>query len=581
MNTMNSSALYSRLLRQVRPYWRTFGLGVLGIMVTSSTEPLLPALLKPWLDGVFVDKDPTLMHWTPVVILALFLVRGLADFVAQYCINWVGHKVVMDLRAVMFAQLLKLPAPFYDNKASGTLLSKLTFDVTQVTSAATSVLMAIFRDTLIIVGLLVWMVWLNWRLTLLALVMGPVIVIFMRFISERLRTTSRQVQNQMGELTQAVQETIEAHRVIKLFGGQRFEQERFDAQANSVRRQLMRQVTASATSVPIVQFIAAMALATIMYLATQQSASDQLSVGGFVSFVAAMMMLTAPLKRLTSVNDSLQRGLAAAESIYSLIDQPGEPDSGTVSPGRVLGEISFDNVCFAYEAGQHNALEQIQLKIEPGQTIALVGASGSGKTTLANMVPRFYLPNSGCIRIDGTDISQFQLSALRDNIALVSQNVVLFNDTIAANIAYGSPNQFTQEEIIAAAQAAHAMEFIQQLPLGLKTMVGENGVKLSGGQRQRLAIARALLKNAPILILDEATSALDNESERHVQGALEVLMKGRTTLVVAHRLSTIERADRIVVLEAGRIVESGMHQSLLDHNGVYARLYRMQFSQGA
>ena len=575
---MSGTELYFRLLRHVRPYWRTFAIGVLGIVVVAATEPALPALLKPLLDGVFVNKDESVIRWTPVFIVGLFVLRGLAEYVAQFALNWVGNRLVMDLRSIMFRKLLSLPARYFDDQASGNLISRLTFDVMQVTTAATSVLTAVFKDTLVIIGLLGWMFWLNWKLTLLSLVMTPVIVLVVRMISVRLRNSSRQVQHQMGDMTQVIQETIEGHRVVKLFGGQSYEQQRFDTQANNVRRQLMKQVAASAASVPIVQFVAALALATIVYLATQQSNTDQITVGGFVSFITAMLMLTAPLKRVTSVNEPLQRGLAAAESVFALIDQHSETDAGSIDPGRVRGEVRFEQLRFSYGAEGRQALDGIDLVIAPGETLALVGASGSGKTTLANLVPRFYQPTGGRILLDGQDIAGLKLAALRANIALVSQDVVLFNDTVAANIAYGAMNQSSRADIIAAAEAAHAMEFIQQMPNGLDTMVGENGVKLSGGQRQRLAIARALLKNAPVLILDEATSALDTESERHVQAALEVLMRGRTTIVIAHRLSTIENAHRIVVLDGGRIAESGAHAELLARGGKYAQLYRNQFT---
>ena len=577
VQSMSGTELYFRLLRHVRPYWRTFGIGVLAIVIVAATEPALPALLKPLLDGVFVNKDESVIRWTPVFIVGLFVLRGLAEYVAQFALNWVGNRLVMDLRGIMFRKLLTLPARYYDDQASGNLISRLTFDVMQVTTAATSVLTAVFKDALVIVGLLGWMVWLNWKLTLLSLVMTPVIVLVVRVISVRLRNSSRQVQQQMGDMTQVIQETIEGHRVVKLFGGQDYEQQRFDAQANNVRRQLMKQVAASAASVPIVQFVAALALATIVYLATQQSNTDQITVGGFVSFITAMLMLTAPLKRVTSVNEPLQRGLAAAESVFALVDQHSETDAGSIDPGRVRGEIRFEQLRFAYGADGRHALDGIDLTIAPGETLALVGASGSGKTTLANLVPRFYQPTGGRILLDGQDIAVLKLAALRANIALVSQDVVLFNDTVAANIAYGAMNRMSRDEIVAAATAAHAMEFINEMPNGLDTMVGENGVKLSGGQRQRLAIARALLKNAPVLILDEATSALDTESERHVQAALEVLMRGRTTIVIAHRLSTIENAHRIVVLDGGRIAESGAHAELLARGGKYAQLYRNQF----
>jgi subfamily B ATP-binding cassette protein MsbA len=576
---MTSAGLYLRLLKYVAPYWRAFALGLFGMIVVAATEPALPALLKPLLDGIFVEKDARLMHWMPLVIVGLFVLRGLAEYLAHYSITWVGNKIVMDLRNAMFSKLLELPTPYYDDHPTGNLISKLTFDVTQVTAAATSVLTVVFKDALSIVGLLAWMLWLNWKLTLLALIMTPVIVAVVRVISIRLRSSSRDVQRAMGEVTQVLQEAIDGHKVVKLFAGQQYEVGRFDDQANRVRRFLMKQAAAAAASVPIVQFVAALALAVMIYLATQQSSADEITVGGFGSFITAMLMLTAPLKRITSVNEPLQRGLAAAESVFELIDQPGEPDPGTAAIAHARGEIRLENVCFAYGDPDRLALDHINLTIMPGETVALVGASGSGKTTLANLVPRFYHPTRGRITLDGHDLGSLKLASLRANIALVSQDVVLFNDTVAANIAYGAMQGAADADVAAAAVAAHAMEFIRDMPQGLQTLVGENGVKLSGGQRQRLAIARALLKNAPVLILDEATSALDSESERHVQAALETLMQNRTTIVIAHRLSTVERANRIVVLDRGRIAEIGNHRELLERGGIYARLYRIQFAE--
>ncbi len=578
---LTSTQLYLRLLGYVKPYWRTFAISILAMVVTAATEPLLPALLKPMLDGTFIHKDDTVMRLAPLFILVIFFVRGVASFVGTYAIGWVGNKVVMDLRDEMFHKLLTLPTRYYDDHATGNLISKLTFDVTQVTAAATNVVTVSIRDSIIIVGLLGWLFYLNWKLTLLSLVMLPIIALILRVINARLRNASRDSQRAMGDITQVIEESVAAHKVVKLFGGQHYESARFNDQINWVRRHTMKQTIAAAANVPIVQMIAAIALSIIVYLATVQSRSDETTVGGFLSFVAAMLMLTAPIKRLTGVSEFLQRGLAASESVFELLDTPSEIDTGKVTIGRAKGRLGFEHVSLSYQQDDRLALRDICLEIPAGQAVALVGASGGGKSTMANLVPRFYLPSNGRITLDGHDLADLTLASLRANIALVSQEVVLFNDTVAANIAYGQMREVSEGEIIAAAQAAHAMEFIREMPLGLNTLVGERGVKLSGGQRQRIAIARAILKNAPLLILDEATSALDSESERHVQAALETLMRGRTSLVIAHRLSTIEKADRIVVLQKGEIVEIGTHRELLEKNGVYAQLHRIQFANTA
>lgn len=575
---MTSFQLYLRLMRYVRPYWKAFAISILGMAIAAATEPLLPALLKPFLDGTFVQKDNVVMMWAPIFILVIFFVRGLVGFIGSYAINWVGNKVVMDLRAEMFSKLLSLPTRYYDDHATGTLISKLTYDVTNVTGAATSVVTVTIRDSIIILGLLGWLLYLDWKLTMITLLIVPVVALVIHFINRRLRSSSRETQRAMGSITQVIEESVTAHKVVKLFGGQSYEKQRFEEETNSVRRQMMKQATAALANVPIVQMVAAIALAFVIHLAIGQAQSDATTVGGFLSFVAAMLMLTAPLKRITSINEYIQRGLAAAESVFELIDTLGETDTGTATLNRASGALSFEHVNLSYQSDERLALNDICLEIPAGQSVALVGASGSGKSTLANLVPRFYLPTQGRITLDGHDINDLSLASLRANIALVSQEVVLFNDTIAANIAYGQMREVPNEEIIAAATAAHAMEFIRDLPLGLETLVGEKGVRLSGGQRQRIAIARAILKDAPILILDEATSALDTESERHVQAALETLMRGRTSLVIAHRLSTIEKSDRIVVLQKGQIAESGTHVELLSKAGVYAQLHRTQFS---
>lgn len=574
---MTSGQLYLRLLRYVRPHWRAFAVSILGMVIAAATEPLLPALLKPFLDGTFVHKDDAVMHWAPVFILAIFFVRGLAGFFGSYAIHWVGNKVVMDLRAEMFAKLMTLPTRYYDDHATGSLISKLTYDVTNVTAAATSVVTIVIRDSIIMLGLLGWLFYLDWKLTLISLTVAPIVAWVIQIINRRLRNASRDTQQAMGNITQVIEESVTAHKVVKLFGGQRYEQVRFNDEINWVRRHLMKQAAAAVANVPIVQMVAAIALSFVIYLAIDQAKSDATTVGGFLSFVAAMLMLTAPLKRITSINEYIQRGLAAAESVFALLDTPDEADTGKKELGRVQGALRFERVSFSYQDDGRPTLLDIDLDIPAGQVVALVGASGGGKSTLANLVPRFYELGSGRILVDGQDIHDVTLASLRANIALVSQEVVLFNDTIAANIAYGQMREVPMAEIVAAATAAHAMEFINDMPQGLQTLVGEKGVRLSGGQRQRIAIARAILKDAPILILDEATSALDSESERHVQAALEILMRGRTTLVIAHRLSTIEKADRIVVLSKGSIVEAGTHAELLAKDGAYAQLHRTQF----
>lgn len=578
---LNSRTLYLRLLKYVVPYWRVFALAIFAMVVTALTEPAFAALLKPLLDGSFVSKDPTLMKLIPLAVIAIFFVRGVFGFISDYSMSWVANKLVMDMRTIMFSRLLILPTRYYHNHSSGNLISNIAFTVNQVADAGTNAITVLVKDAVTVVGLLGWMLYLNWQLTMVSLVGIPLIIVIVSRFSKRLRQSSRSSQQMMGHITHVLEESLDGHKVVKVFGGQQYEQKRFFEASNALRRFNMKQTVAAAANVPLVQLVAAISLAVIIYMATLQSAQDKTTVGGFISFITAMLMILSPLKRLTGINQSMQRGLAAAEVVFDLLDEEVEIDRGEHTLGRVKGLIEFKNVQFRYRDDGPLALNNVSLTVQPGQTVALVGASGGGKTTLANLLPRFYDVSSGAILIDGHNIADVTLASLREQIALVSQDVVLFNDTVAANIAYGQRHDASLEQIKAAAKAANALEFIEKLPQGFDTLVGENGVLLSGGQRQRLAIARALLKDAPILILDEATSALDTQSERQVQAALENLMQNRTTLVIAHRLSTVENADRILVLAHGQIVESGTHDELLAQSGVYAGLYRLQFAEGA
>ena len=580
LDAPSSRALYLRLLSYLRPHARVFALAVVGMTLAAATEPLFPALIKPLLDGGFATRGaPTLSPGIfALALVGIFVLRGILTFLSSYCLHWVAQRLVLDLRIAMFSRLVRLPTRYFDDQSSGMLLSKVAYDVAGVTNSATSVVMVAVKDTIAIVGLIAWLLYLNWKLTLIALAVAPLVAMLVKTVSGRLRSMARQAQTSMGQLVHVLEETIQCHKVVKVFGGQQYEAERFARAAQLHRGFQMRYVIPEALTTPVTHILASVALAVIVYIAMRDSLAERATVGEFASFLTAMLMLLAPIKRLTELNSPLQRGLAAAESVFGMIDTPAEEDRGTVSLPRARGEVVLENVSFTYPTRSEPALSNVELHVRPGETVALVGGSGAGKTTVANLLPRFYVPDSGRVLLDGHDIRDLTLESLRANIALVSQDIVLFNDSIYANIAYGAMNGAPERDVIAAAEAAHAMSFIRELPEGLSTLIGESGLRLSGGQRQRLAIARALLKNAPVLILDEATSALDSESERQVQAALETLMRGRTTIVIAHRLSTIEGADRIVVLDRGRIVESGAHAELLAREGAYARLYRTQYA---
>lgn len=570
----SSLEMYLRLLTFVRPYGWAFVVALVSMAVTSAMEPALPALLKYVLDDGFA-KNQGSWDWLlyPVLMFAIFLVRAVVGLVADYSMTWVAQHVVADLRIKMFDSLLKLPTAYFGRNLSGRLMSRLTNDVSGVSNSATSAITTVVKESFSVIGLLGWLIYLNWKLTLITLLMIPFIALAVRGFNGRIRNLARGLQEAQGTMTQILQEAIEGQKIVKIFGGQTYEFDRFSKGIGLQRRLQMRSALALALQGPIVQFFAALALSCVMGIALFQAGRGEATVGGFVSFITAMLMILAPMRRLVDINATLQRGLVAAESVFHVLDQAPESDAGTHDLGRARGEIEFDNVTFTYPGSDRAAVSGLSFAINPGESVALVGPSGSGKTTVANLLPRFFDVDSGDIRIDGVPLPEIQLASLRSNIALVSQDVVLFNDTVAANIAYGCKRNVEREEIIAAARAAHAMEFIEQLPDGLEAMIGEKGVKLSGGQRQRIAIARALLKDAPILILDEATSALDNESEKIVQQALDELMVGRATLVIAHRLSTIERSSRIIVMAQGRKAEQGDHGELLAQSGLYAKLY--------
>jgi subfamily B ATP-binding cassette protein MsbA len=568
--------LYRRLLGYVRPYRGVFSLAIAGMLLVAGTDLLLLRGLEPLLRSL-QSPGQTPGWYFAVGIVAVFVLRGIGSYASEFGLAWIGSRVVFDLRCEASDHLLRLPASFFDASSAGILLSKITFDAQQISAAASEAITVSIRNTLTIVFMLGYLLYLNWQLTLIAFIAFPMVGFAIRLVHGRLRRVSRLVQERIGVLTHVLEEAIGAHRVVKVFGGEAFESGRMRAMSDRLRLAVAKQASAAALGTPITQIIVACAVGVIIWTALQQSATQGFDAPRFMTYVFALLHLLNQLKTLSNVAGTIQRGLAAAESVFALIDEAPEPDTGTLELGRVAGSVSFEGVTKRYREDAAPALSQVDLSIAPGEAIALVGPSGGGKSTLVNLIPRLYAPTEGRVLLDGQDIAMIRLKDLRRQIALVSQDIVLFNDTIAANIAYGALAGTSREVIEKAAEAANALEFVRAMPQGFDTTVGERGTRLSGGQRQRIAIARAILKDAPILILDEATSALDTESERQVQIALDRLMSGRTTIVIAHRLSTIEHCDRIIVVANGQIAEQGTHRELLARKAIYARLYERQF----
>jgi len=570
---------FRRLWPMITPFKAGLIASAIALVANAASDTFMLSLLKPLLDDGFGKADRAILLWMPLVVIGLMIVRGVSGYISSYCISWVSGKVVMHMRRRLFGHMMRMPVAFFDQQSTGTLLSRITYDSEQVASSSSSALVTVVREGASIIGLFIMMFYYSWQLSVILLVIAPIVSVVIRVVSKRFRNISKSMQNTMGQVTTSAEQMLKGHKEVLIFGGQKVETERFDKVSNRMRQQGMRMVSASSISDPIIQLIASLALAFVLYAASFPSVMETLSAGTITVVFSSMIALMRPLKSLTNVNSQFQRGMAACQTLFSILDMEQEKDEGKLEVKRVKGEVEFQKVTFTYPGRDVPALRDISFALPEGKTVALVGRSGSGKSTIANLLTRFYDIQKGKILMDGHDLREYTLSSLRDQVALVSQNVHLFNDTIANNIAYARTDIYSREEIEKAATMAYAMDFIGKMENGLDTVIGENGVLLSGGQRQRIAIARALLRDSPILILDEATSALDTESERAIQAALDELQKNRTSLVIAHRLSTIEKADEILVIEDGCIVERGSHSELLEERGVYSQLYRMQFGQ--
>ena len=578
-NDFSTLQTFKRLWPTIKPFKAGLVVSGIALVLNALADSGLIYLLKPLLDDGFGKANNSFLKIMAFVVVGMIILRGITNFISNYCLAWVSGKVVMTMRRRLFKHLMFMPVSFFDRNSTGKLLSRITYDSEMIASSSSGSLITIVREGAYIISLLAVMFYTSWELTLVLFVIGPIIAVLITIVSKIFRKLSKNLQDSMGELTATTEQMLKGHKVVLSFGGQLVEEERFNKVSNNMRRKGMKMVTADSISDPVVQIIASLALAAVLFLATTPLiAEDNLSAGSFTVVFSSMLAMMRPLKSLTNVNSQFQRGMAACQTLFAILDLEPEKDNGTYQAEPAKGALEFKNVSFAYQGKDELALNNISFSVPAGKTVALVGRSGSGKSTIANLVTRFYDIEQGEILLDGVNIQDYRLSNLRENCAVVSQQVHLFNDTIANNIAYAAQDKYSREEIIAAAKAAYALEFIEKLPQGFDTVIGENGASLSGGQRQRLAIARALLRNSPVLILDEATSALDTESERAIQSALDELKKDRTVIVIAHRLSTIENADEILVIDHGEIRERGTHKALLKQNGAYKQLHSMQFT---